>query len=135
MCSLIPTDLPLLSELLASLSEPCIFMRPSGLLITGSSGTGKTFLSQYLAQQLAPRCRSFTISCADFMSAEVGCTEKILKDTFFQTASAIPSLLILDGLDMLVRRGEEDEGDMQEYVCMCVYVYDYECVYVYLCVL
>jgi SpoVK/Ycf46/Vps4 family AAA+-type ATPase len=77
---------------------------PSGLLLHGPPGTGKTTLARVLAAQAA--ASFYVVSPADLMSKWVGETEQNISQVFQRARENRPSIVFLDEIDALFpRRG------------------------------
>lgn len=78
---------------------------PSGLLLTGPPGTGKTTLARVLAAQT--RCSFYVVSPADVTSKWVGESENRIQQLFERARTNAPSIVFLDEIDALAgKRGE-----------------------------
>ena len=77
-------------------SIPCC----TGILIHGSSGTGKTALCQWLVTQA--RLPFVSVSCADLVHKAVGESEQAIADIFKVARNIAPCFLLLDNIEMIV---------------------------------
>jgi transitional endoplasmic reticulum ATPase len=78
---------------------------PTGLLLAGPPGTGKTTVAKVLAAQA--RCSFYPISGADVMSKWVGESERNLRQLFERARENRPSVVFIDEIDAIAgRRGE-----------------------------
>jgi transitional endoplasmic reticulum ATPase len=78
---------------------------PTGLLLAGPPGTGKTTVAKVLAAQA--RCSFYPISGADVMSKWVGESERNLRQLFERARANRPSVVFIDEIDAIAgRRGE-----------------------------
>jgi transitional endoplasmic reticulum ATPase len=85
---------------------------PTGLLLAGPPGTGKTTVAKVLAAQA--RCSFYPISGADVMSKWVGESERNIRQLFERARENRPSIVFIDELDALAgRRGEVAVHDTQ----------------------
>jgi len=75
---------------------------PSGLLLAGPPGTGKTTIARVLAAQA--RCSFYSASAADLTSKWVGETEQRVQALFVRARDNAPSIIFLDELDAIARR-------------------------------
>jgi transitional endoplasmic reticulum ATPase len=72
---------------------------PTGLILTGAPGTGKTLTAKLIASQAN---RSFySLSPSDILSGEVGGSTKRLKEAFGRAKEQAPSILFFDEMDGL----------------------------------
>ena len=78
-----------------SIPEP-----PLGVLISGSPGSGKTFLASQLAAELG--AHFFAASPADLLASRVGEAEKHVASLFSSARHCAPSTLLLEDLDTLL---------------------------------
>ena len=78
---------------------------PTGLLLAGPPGTGKTTIAKVLAAQA--RCSFYPISGADVMSKWVGESEQNIRQLFERARENRPSIIFIDEIDAVAgRRGE-----------------------------
>jgi transitional endoplasmic reticulum ATPase len=85
---------------------------PTGLLLTGPPGTGKTTIAKVLAAQA--RCSFYPISGADVMSKWVGESEQNVRQLFDRARENRPSVIFIDEIDAIAgRRGRLDSHDSQ----------------------
>ncbi|MDQ3874634.1 MAG: AAA family ATPase [Actinomycetota bacterium] len=78
---------------------------PTGLLLAGPPGTGKTTVAKVLAAQA--RCSFYPISGADVMSKWVGESERNIRQLFERARENRPSIVFIDEIDAVAgRRGE-----------------------------
>jgi transitional endoplasmic reticulum ATPase len=85
---------------------------PSGLLLAGPPGTGKTTVAKVLAAQA--RCSFYPVSGADVMSKWVGESEGNIRRLFERARENRPSIIFIDEIDALAgRRGEVAVHDTQ----------------------
>jgi transitional endoplasmic reticulum ATPase len=85
---------------------------PSGLLLAGPPGTGKTTVAKVVAAQA--RCSFYPVSGADVMSKWVGESEGNLRRLFERARENRPSVIFIDEIDALAgRRGELQIHDSQ----------------------
>ena len=77
---------------------------PTGLLLAGPPGTGKTTVAKVLAAQA--RCSFYPIAGADVMSKWVGESERNIRQLFERARENRPSIVFIDEIDALAgRRG------------------------------
>jgi transitional endoplasmic reticulum ATPase len=85
---------------------------PSGLLLAGPPGTGKTTVAKVIAAQA--RCSFYPVSGADVMSKWVGESEGNLRRLFERARENRPSVIFIDEIDAIAaRRGEFQVHDTQ----------------------
>src|SRR4051812_6361335 len=85
---------------------------PTGLLLAGPPGTGKTTVAKVLAAQA--RCSFYPISGADVMSKWVGESEQNIRRLFDRARENRPSIVFIDEIDALAgRRGAVEVHDTQ----------------------
>jgi transitional endoplasmic reticulum ATPase len=78
---------------------------PTGLLLAGPPGTGKTTVAKVLAAQA--RCSFYPISGADVVSKWVGESERNIRRLFERARENRPSIIFIDEIDAIAgRRGE-----------------------------
>jgi transitional endoplasmic reticulum ATPase len=73
---------------------------PTGLLLHGPPGTGKTTIARVLASEA--KCAFFATSPAEINSMWLGESEKQVKRLFDQARVAAPSIIFLDEIDALL---------------------------------
>jgi transitional endoplasmic reticulum ATPase len=85
---------------------------PTGLLLAGPPGTGKTTVAKVLAAQA--RCSFYPVSGADVMSKWVGESERNIRQLFERARENRPSIVFIDEIDAIAaRRGELQVHDSQ----------------------
>jgi transitional endoplasmic reticulum ATPase len=85
---------------------------PTGLLLAGPPGTGKTTVAKVLAAQA--RASFYPISGADVMSKWVGESERNIRQLFERARANRPSIVFIDEIDAIAgRRGEFQVHDTQ----------------------
>jgi transitional endoplasmic reticulum ATPase len=78
---------------------------PTGLLLAGPPGTGKTTVAKVLAAQA--RASFYPISAADVISKWVGDSEQNIRQLFERARENRPSIVFIDEIDAIAgRRGE-----------------------------
>ncbi len=83
---------------------------PTGLLLAGPPGTGKTTVAKVLAAQA--RCSFYPISGADVMSKWVGESERNTRQLFERARENRPSIIFIDEIDAVAgRRGSVEVHD------------------------
>ena len=94
-------------------SERLKFPMPSGLLLLGPPGTGKTTIARLIATQTK---RSFyPITAADVLGGAAGASVKKLADLFARAKENNPSIIFIDEIDGLLPRntGAQSQHDIQ----------------------
>ena len=83
---------------------------PTGLLLAGPPGTGKTTVAKVLAAQA--RCSFYPVSGADVMSKWVGESEGNVRRLFERARENRPSIIFIDEIDAIAgRRGSVEVHD------------------------
>ncbi len=106
-----------LQQLQAVIEEPDSARRfgidpPTGLLLAGPPGTGKTTVAKVLAAQA--RCSFYPVSGADVMSKWVGESERNIRQLFERARQNRPSIVFIDEIDAIAgRRGDIEIHDSQ----------------------
>lgn len=99
-----------LAEVLAWMRDPEALRRlgirlPSGILLEGPPGNGKTLLARATAGEAG--LPFFAVSATDFASKWVGESESNIRELFERAATYAPSILFIDEIDAIgARRGE-----------------------------
>lgn len=73
---------------------------PTGILLRGAPGTGKTTIARVLANEA--KCKFFSITPADINQMFVGESEKRVQDLFARAREAAPSIIFIDEIDALL---------------------------------
>jgi transitional endoplasmic reticulum ATPase len=81
---------------------------PSGVLLAGPPGTGKTTVARVLAAQA--KCSFYPVSAADVISKWVGESEGNIRRLFERARSNRPSIIFIDELDAIGTRRGHDSG-------------------------
>jgi cell division protease FtsH len=94
------------SELVEFLRDPTKFQKlggkiPSGVLMVGSPGTGKTLLAKAIAGEA--KVPFFTISGSDFVEMFVGVGASRVRDMFDQAKKHAPCIIFIDEIDAVGR--------------------------------
>ena len=95
-----------LVELVDFLKDPAKFQRlggriPSGVLMVGSPGTGKTLLARAVAGEAG--VAFFTISGSDFVEMFVGVGASRVRDMFEEAKKHAPCIIFIDEIDAVGR--------------------------------
>jgi transitional endoplasmic reticulum ATPase len=94
-------------------SERLKLPMPSGLLLMGPPGTGKTMIARLIASQTK---RSFyPITAADILGGTTGASVRKLTDLFARAKENSPSIIFIDEMDGLLPRntGIQSQHDIQ----------------------
>lgn len=94
-------------EVVDFLKDPSRFQKlggrmPSGILMTGSPGTGKTLLAKAIAGEA--RVPFFSISGSDFVEMFVGVGASRVRDMFEQAKKNAPCIIFIDEIDAVGRQ-------------------------------
>ncbi len=94
-------------EVVDFLRDPSRFQKlggrmPSGILMTGSPGTGKTLLAKAIAGEA--RVPFFSISGSDFVEMFVGVGASRVRDMFDQAKKNAPCIIFIDEIDAVGRQ-------------------------------
>jgi transitional endoplasmic reticulum ATPase len=73
---------------------------PTGILLKGAPGTGKTTIARVLANEA--RCKFYSITPADINQMYVGESEKRVRDLFSKARTNAPSIIFIDEIDALL---------------------------------
>ncbi len=95
------------SELVEFLREPAKFQKlggriPSGVMLTGNPGTGKTLLARAIAGEA--KVPFFSISGSDFVEMFVGVGASRVRDMFEQAKKHAPCIIFIDEIDAVGRQ-------------------------------
>ncbi|RBP51464.1 ATP-dependent zinc metalloprotease FtsH [Arenicella xantha] len=93
-------------EIVEFLRDPSRFQKlggrmPSGILLTGSPGTGKTLLAKAIAGEA--KVPFFSISGSDFVEMFVGVGASRVRDMFEQAKKSAPCIIFIDEIDAVGR--------------------------------
>jgi transitional endoplasmic reticulum ATPase len=103
-----------LRELQALVEDPELADRfgvsaPSGVLLAGPPGTGKTTVARVLAAQA--RCSFYPVSAADVTSKWVGESERSIATLFNRARDNAPSIIFIDEIDAIGARRDGGAGE------------------------
>jgi transitional endoplasmic reticulum ATPase len=104
-----------LQQLQAVIEDPEAAVRfgvepPTGLLLAGPPGTGKTSVAKVLAAQA--KCSFYPISGADVISKWVGESERNIRQLFERARANRPSIVFIDEIDAVAgSRGQVETHD------------------------
>jgi transitional endoplasmic reticulum ATPase len=85
---------------------------PTGLLLTGVPGTGKTTIAKVLAAEAA--CSFYPVTAADLTSRWVGESERAVASLFRRARANAPSIVFIDEIDSIgAARGKLGAYDRQ----------------------
>ncbi len=73
---------------------------PTGILLKGAPGTGKTTIARVLANEA--KCKFFSITPADINQMYVGESEKRVRDLFGRARENAPAIIFIDEIDALL---------------------------------
>ena len=105
-------------EIVEFLRDPSRFQKlggrmPSGILLTGNPGTGKTLLAKAIAGEA--KVPFFSISGSDFVEMFVGVGASRVRDMFEQAKKNAPCIIFIDEIDAVGRhRGAGHGGGNDE---------------------
>jgi len=101
------------------LRHPEIFQRlgieaPSGILLYGPPGCGKTLLAKALANEC--EASFFSVNGPEIMNKYYGETEAKLRDIFKEAREKAPSIIFIDEIDAVAPKREDVFGDVEKRV-------------------
>jgi cell division protease FtsH len=106
-----------LSEMLAFVKSPGRFTRvgakiPSGVLLFGEPGTGKSLLAKAFAGEAG--LSWFAVSGARFVDKYVGVGAKKVEEVFQKAKASAPAIIFIDEIDAIGRARGGSEGNINE---------------------
>src|SRR5207302_5228400 len=78
---------------------------PSGILLSGPPGSGKTTIARVLASETASAF--FTVTAADIFSKWLGESEQRVKELFARARTQVPAIIFIDEIDAVTQRRSE----------------------------
>src|SRR5262249_31642140 len=81
---------------------------PSGILLSGPPGSGKTTIARVLASQT--EASFFAVSAADIFSKWLGESEQRVRDLFARARSQVPAIIFIDEIDSIIQRRSESDA-------------------------
>ncbi len=82
---------------------------PSGILLSGPPGTGKTTIARVLASET--EASFFAVNAAEIFSKWFGESEQRVKELFERARTQVPAIIFIDEIDAIAdRRGEGDSA-------------------------
>ena len=81
---------------------------PSGILLCGPPGTGKTTAARVLACET--EASFFAVNAADVFSKWLGESEQRVKDLFERARARVPAIIFIDEIDAMMERRTEGES-------------------------
>jgi transitional endoplasmic reticulum ATPase len=100
----------MLDEVVAPMQDPELNDEaPTGILLMGPSGTGKTYMAQALAKTIGFHC--LLLQADKIKGSYVGESERRLEKAISGIEAQAPCLVFVDEIDQKVRRAEAGAGD------------------------
>eukprot|EP01064_Diplonema_japonicum_P020291 TRINITY_DN2949_c3_g1_i1.p1 TRINITY_DN2949_c3_g1~~TRINITY_DN2949_c3_g1_i1.p1 ORF type:complete len:475 (+),score=102.06 TRINITY_DN2949_c3_g1_i1:48-1427(+) len=105
-------DLIKLVKTMNPTSSAMSFVTPSGILLTGVSGCGKTSLARSLEAPLTELGVGFRwVDAAGLFNSWLGETEAKIREIFTEARAASPCMVVIDDIDAVGRRRDGAESD------------------------
>lgn len=87
---------------------------PSGVLLEGPPGTGKTMIAKAVANETDAKFLS--VSGPEIMGQHYGESEERIRDTFSEAAEKSPSIIFFDEIDAIAGERDDSSGDTEQRV-------------------
>ncbi|CAD6930215.1 unnamed protein product [Tilletia controversa] len=84
-------------------------LAPSGALLHGPPGTGKTMFAHHACWQA--NIKSVSLKASEIYSKWTGISEKIISTTFAQAKLAVPSTIVMDEIDCIFPSRSSSAGE------------------------
>lgn len=81
---------------------------PTGILLFGPPGTGKTTIARVLASET--EASFFAVNAADIFSKWLGESERRVKELFEQARARVPAIIFIDEIDAIAERRAEGDS-------------------------
>ena len=110
-------------SILAPIRNPTQFerlglTRPSGILLTGPPGCGKTLLAKAVANESG--LNFISVKGPELLNMYVGESERAVRSVFTRAKSSKPCVIFFDEIDALAPRRQEDSQGSKSYVLIAL---------------